>query len=153
MKIQVQQARLFDITRGNRDIRVEYAAIYVLNGLHDATYGRHNLKGLYFSSGYRSYAHQMQLYVAYKAGRGPLAAKPGQSWHHFLPDPQKGRRWAVDLKLEGNDDPRSWVSALVEAMKDEKMKFHTAATEKTWVHLQGVYGGGAELNPGIIAHW
>lgn len=153
MRVPVQQALFSDIARGIRDIRGQHAAIYVLNGLHDATYGRPDLKGLVFTSGYRSYAHQMQLYVAYRAGRGPVAAKPGSSWHHFLPDPQKGRRWAVDLKLEGNDDPRSWVNALVEAMKDEKMKFHTAATERTWVHLQGVYGGGIELNPGIIAHW
>lgn len=34
-------------------------------------------------SGYRSVAHQAQLYARYLAGRGPEAAKPGSSQHNF----------------------------------------------------------------------
>lgn len=34
-------------------------------------------------SGYRSIAHQQQLYNRYLAGRGPVAAKPGSSQHNF----------------------------------------------------------------------
>ena len=35
------------------------------------------------NSGYRSVAHQQQLYNQYLAGRGPVAARPGSSQHNF----------------------------------------------------------------------
>ncbi len=42
------------------------------------------------NSGYRSTAEQQRLYDRYLSGEGPLAAKPGTSWHEF--------RGALDAK-------------------------------------------------------
>ena len=62
---------------------------------------------VFVRSGFRSYAEQAVLYRLYQQGRGPLAAKPGQSNHN--------RKNAADCQLEFpdgrqlniGDDPRA----------------------------------------------
>lgn len=61
----------------------------------------------YVLEGYRSLERSKALYEAYKAGRGPIAAPPGQSAHNY--------GLAVDVVLD--TDPRpglqpSWVTSL-----------------------------------------
>ena len=49
-----------------------------LSAFNDAAGGRFSV-----NSGYRSNAHQQQLYNRYLAGNGPVAARPGSSQHNF----------------------------------------------------------------------
>ncbi len=56
------------------------------------------------NSGYRSSAEQRVLYERYLSGNGPLAAKPGASWHEF--------RGAVDARFASGATMRSRESAL-----------------------------------------
>lgn len=49
-----------------------------LSAFNAAAGGRYSV-----NSGYRSIAHQQQLYNRYLAGNGPVAAKPGSSQHNF----------------------------------------------------------------------
>lgn len=42
-------------------------------------------------SGYRSSAEQQALYDRYRRGQGPLAARPGSSWHEFRGAADLGR--------------------------------------------------------------
>ncbi len=49
-----------------------------LSAFNDAAGGRFSV-----NSGYRSVAHQQQLYNRYLAGNGPVAARPGSSQHNF----------------------------------------------------------------------
>jgi len=57
--------------------------------------GRDLGKVLWVASGYRSYDEQRALYNDYRAGRGPLAARPGQSNHN--------RYGAADVHLDGSN--------------------------------------------------
>jgi hypothetical protein len=106
---------------------------------------------LVVTSSARSYAHQARLWAKHLAGLGPLAAKPGHSYHE-LGDLNGGVKVAVDLVVPGVA-PRDWQLPAARALKAREVKWHTMATERTWIHLQILFGGGWEGNPRRLAHW
>lgn len=59
--------------------------------------GRELGRKVYVRDGLRTYAEQVQLYEAYMAGKGPLAAFPGTSNH--------GRGTAADCQLDARTGP------------------------------------------------
>lgn len=82
----------------------------------------------------RSYEEQVRLYNNYKAGKGPLAAKPGTSKH--------GNGRANDLKYE-NEEVRQWALAnasrygLAFPIYDPKKK---RSMDESW-HIEAAKGG------------
>lgn len=149
-----------DITQGCRDLRVADAALWCINhplGLLDNDI---RLRGMVISSAWRSWAKQAALYARWRAGRGPRAAPPGRSWHHWLPHPDGGLKTAVDIKIPGKD-PHGYLPIVLEIFRRHGQRWHTIATERKpggkwadgWLHVQIHYGGGEAGNPGLVAHW
>lgn len=150
MRVLISDVTVNDLTRGATDAGVQEVARFVNLTVVKAL--RREMPGMVVSSAYRSKSKQLQLWLAYKAGRGPRAAPPGASAHHYGLIRPGVRKWALDLKIEGKD-PHAWIGQLVAALMKHGVKFHIAATERTWVHIEGVWGGGEPMNKRLIKHW
>lgn len=100
----------------------------------------------------RSTAAQAILRARYERGQGPPAAKPGTSWHEFIIQAPNVCKWAMDVDRP-TVDPEKWKQDLADFLKANKIKFHTLFSEKAptgWIHIQGIYGGGVDGNPGHV---
>ena len=75
------------------------------------------------TSGFRSFDKQAQLYAAYKAGRGPLAAKPGNSNHELGQAIDVAKQDGVTLKK------------LVDAFRERGVRVTEALDEGRHFHI------------------
>lgn len=74
---------------------------------------------IHVNSGYRSNAEQQRLYDLYKAGQGPLAAKPGTSNHN--------RGTAIDAVVNGQN-----LGAVVTTKTLRRFGLHLPVSGEAW---------------------
>ena len=98
----------------------------MLHAFNAAAGGRYRV-----NSGYRSNAHQRQLYARYLAGRGPVAAKPGSSMHN--------RGLAADLAPSNARDVHGRLA--------RSMGLVFTVPSESW-HIEPAWGRGSNAGPG-----
>ena len=122
MAVSTKSLNITHLTKGQKVTRLQFSALQYAMNLAKAI--GEEIPGLLVTSGYRDIAAQQKLYNLYLAGKGNIAAKPGQSWHHYISEAEGICRGAIDFD-HAKLSPDQLQDAIVAALKKHEIKFHT----------------------------